>query len=195
MSRVYTFWTIPLGFDQDRADRRGYSKGRRPTISLSEVPLLNRFLTRARDAATGSPALFVAPLLLMLAVGFWLAQPDTASSSGRVASVSTRQSSSPHLWGAGPDSPPPQMDRDEGPDRGFDGPPPDDRRDGPPRGDRRRGGGRHHGPPPFLPPTVIFMIGGALGYLVGTRKRGCCNRQHGLIQMSVPPAPPAPPAT
>ena len=40
-----------------------------------------------------------------------------------------------------------------------------------PPGDRREG---HHGPPPPLgfPPTVLFMIGGALGYLIGSQRKG-----------------------
>ena len=156
--------------------------------------MLKQFLTRARDAASGSPALVVAPLLLLLAVGFWLVQPDTGSNSGSDSSIAARQSSpAPYYWGAGPDAQAPDQDRDDGPGRGFDGPPPDDRRDGPPRGDRHRGEGRHHGPPPCLPPTVIFMIGGALGYLVGTRKKGCCHRQQ--TPSCQPPVPPAPPAT
>ena len=35
------------------------------------------------------------------------------------------------------------------------------------------GEGRHHGPPPpppGLPPTVLFLLGGALGYLIGRQR-------------------------
>lgn len=47
----------------------------------------------------------------------------------------------------------------------------DEERERPPR--RRR---HHHGPPPpppGLPLTVVFLIGGALGYLVGKRGHTC----------------------
>ena len=50
----------------------------------------------------------------------------------------------------------------------------------PPR--RRR---HHHGPPPpppGLPPTVVFLIGGALGYLIGKRGHTC-----GHVAQSVDP--------
>lgn len=54
-----------------------------------------------------------------------------------------------------------------------------DQREGPPReerGDRRRGG-RHHGPPPppCVPPTVLFLVGAGLGYLIGRGRRGRCG--------------------
>lgn len=51
--------------------------------------------------------------------------------------------------------------------------------DRPPRGERkeRRRGGRHHGPPspPLVPPTVLFLIGGGLGYLIGRGRHGRCG--------------------
>lgn len=41
-------------------------------------------------------------------------------------------------------------------------------------GQARCGDGRHHGPPPppppGLPPTVLFLLGAALGYLIGKQK-------------------------
>ncbi len=51
----------------------------------------------------------------------------------------------------------------------------------PPKDGPRRGPRGHHGPPPHhgVPPTVLFLIGGALGYLVGTRKRHG-PRHHGV---------------
>lgn len=63
----------------------------------------------------------------------------------------------------------------------WEAPPGDFPREQPPHRDGRDGRDdrehrRHHGPPPHppcVPPTVLFLIGGALGYLVGTRRRGC----------------------
>ena len=40
----------------------------------------------------------------------------------------------------------------------------------------------HHGPPPppppGVPPTVLFLTGGALGYLIGTRRPPCGPPHH-----------------
>lgn len=157
MRHLDTFCILPLRSDQDSRRWPGYTEAR--THSHLEVSLLKR--------ASGSPAMLVIPLLLLLVAGFWLTQPDHDLSL-----LNSPREQPTKLWAEGPA---PGISPPETPPRGFERPP-HDRPEGPPEGDRRS---RHHGPPPppCLPPTVIFLIGSGLGYLIGTRQRCCCRHR------------------
>lgn len=119
----------------------------------SEVVLMTQHNTdQPPQTKARMPKLVVlAPLALVLAVGFWFFGPsfdrgDRAHSPSQ--SITTYD-----------EQPPPNRD-----DRGRRRPP------------HHRG--RHHGPPPGLPPTIIFLIGGGLGYLIGRRGPRCCGHHH-----------------
>lgn len=124
--------------------------------------MLTKSLQRLRQAFPTSGWAILLPVVL--ALGIWAYHP--APQQGMTHSGATLSTQSdPGAWSI---------------DARRDGPPPDDR-----RGREDRDGGRHHGPPP-VPPTVLFLTGAALGYLIGTRRRGgrchkggcgCCCRQ------------------
>lgn len=108
--------------------------------------------SQSRSWRSFSKLTLLGPLALVLALGFWFLGPaaDHPAPQGY-----------PPAYSQMDDGPPP--------------PPPDDGPGGfrrPPRGEH----GHQHGPP-GPPPTVIFLIGGALGFLIGRQGQGCQRKR------------------
>ena len=101
---------------------------------------------------------YLAPLMILAACLVWFVAPPAHLDSARPGYHS--------MEGAGEEQPPP--------------PPPHRGR----HGEHGREGARRHGPPPGVPPTVLFLVGAGLGYLVGRsrrfgpphRRHHCCNK-------------------
>ncbi len=86
---------------------------------------------------------YLAPLLILAACVVWLATPP--------AHFDQLPTGHDRVVEVGDEQPPP--------------PPPHRGR----HGEHRRHG--HHGPPPGVPPTVLFLVGAGLGYLIGRSRR------------------------
>ena len=110
---------------------------------------MNRFLTQLREQLTQFPLLLLAPGALLLAGGVWGFYSGAPLSDHPYQLVQIEGQSS-QLPGA--------MEPE-----GERRPP---RREGPPHRESH-----HRHAPPCVPSTVLFLVGGALGYLIGTRRR------------------------
>ncbi len=127
---------------------------------------MKTLLERLRGNTPALLALATLPVALVIAGVSYFSSPKYHDYGDRSRAVVTRPSSSSQ-WSSFEqrEGPPDQPDREQRRERRRDG-----RRDG-----------RHHGPPPPppVPVTVIFLVGGGLGYLIGTRRRGRCGPGRG----------------
>lgn len=141
------------------------------SFTLTEAPkpkgrTMKTLLERLRGNTPAVLALATIPVAMVLAGVSYFSSPKYEDPNNISRAVSSRSSNSSQ-WSS--------LEQREGPP---------DRPDREQRRERRKGDrrdGRHHGPPPPppVPVTVIFLIGGGLGYLIGSRRRGRCGPGRG----------------